>query len=397
MIVHIVPALFGPDGVIGGAERYALELARHMAARTPTKLVSFGDAERTERIGDLAVGVIGDPWYVRGQRSNPFSMALFSELREADVVHCHQQHVLASSMAALICRLSGRRVFVSDLGGGGWDISAYISTDRWYHGHLHISEYSRRCFGHEARPDAHVILGGVDIEKFSPDDAVQRDRMVLFVGRILPHKGINDLINALPEGLSLEIVGQPGDPRYLNDLHRLAASKPVIFRHDCDDRALIDAYRRAMCVVLPSVYRTMYGDETRVPELLGQTLLEGMGCGTPAICTDVASMPEVVEDGVSGFVVSPNDPAALGQAIRWLVDHPAEGVEMGRAARARVLKKFTWDQVVARCLSIYRSPCGPSSSAVAGSAAAHSTMQSPAVELGSAESAENYSTRPDAS
>lgn len=124
MIVHIVPALFGPDGVIGGAERYALELARHMAARTPTKLVSFGDAERTERIGDLEVGVIGDPWYVRGQRSNPLSMALFSELREADVVHCHQQHVLASSMAALICRFSGRRVFVSDLGGGGWDISA---------------------------------------------------------------------------------------------------------------------------------------------------------------------------------------------------------------------------------------------------------------------------------
>jgi glycosyltransferase involved in cell wall biosynthesis len=372
MIVHIVPALFGPGGVIGGAERYALELARYMAVRTPTKLVSFGNAERTERIGDLAVGVIGDPWYVRGQRSNPLSMALFSELREADVVHCHQQRVLASSMAAVVCRLLGRRVFVSDLGGGGWDISAYVSTDRWYHGHLHISEYSRRCFGHETRRDAHVILGGVDVEKFSPDDAVQRDRTVLFVGRILPHKGINDLINALPEGIGLEIVGQPDDPRYLSDLHRLAAGKPVMFRHDCDDRALIEAYRRAMCVVLPSVYRTMYGDETRVPELLGQTLLEGMGCETPAICTDVASMPEIVEDRVSGFIVSPNDPAGLGQAIRRLVDHPAEAVKMGRAARARVLEKFTWDQVVSRCLSIYRSPCGPSSP-VAGSAAAHPT------------------------
>ena len=52
-----------------------------------------------------------------------------------------------------------------------------------------------------------------------------------------------------------------------------------------------------------------------MPELLGQTLIEGMACGTPAICTDVASMPEVVEDGVTGFVVPPNDPAYLGAKL----------------------------------------------------------------------------------
>jgi len=52
-----------------------------------------------------------------------------------------------------------------------------------------------------------------------------------------------------------------------------------------------------------SSYKTADGLVTRVPELLGQTLLEGMACATCAICTDVASMPEVVEDGVSGFVV----------------------------------------------------------------------------------------------
>jgi glycosyltransferase involved in cell wall biosynthesis len=80
-----------------------------------------------------------------------------------------------------------------------------------------------------------------------------------------------------------------------------------------------------------------------------------MACGTPAVCTDVASMPEVVEDGVTGFVVPPNDPAALGAKLTWLVEHRRESAEMGRAARRRVLDKFTWGAVVRRCMEIYSS------------------------------------------
>src|SRR6266849_10311540 len=127
-ILHIVPALFDSKlGVLGGAERYAFELARQMAEEIPTRLVTFGDREHQETVGRLEIRVMGNTRYVRGQRQNPFSGALFRELSKATVVHCHQQHILASSLAALACRLRGRRVFVSDLGGGGWDISAYIS------------------------------------------------------------------------------------------------------------------------------------------------------------------------------------------------------------------------------------------------------------------------------
>ena len=359
-VLHIVPALFGPDGIIGGGERYALELAKQMAVCTPTRLVAFGDAERTQTIGALAIRVIGNSWYVRGQRTNPISLSLLSEIRHADVIHCHQQHVLASSVSALFCRLSGRRVFVSDFGGGGWDISAYLSTDRWYDGHLHISEYSRRLFGHTMNPAAHVILGGVDTIKFSPNDSLKRGQTVLFVGRLLPHKGINDLINALPQDMSLEIIGPAGDLRFLNDLHRLSAGKRIAFRHNSDDDALVNAYRRAMCIALPSVHRTMYGDETQVPELLGQTLLEGMACGAPGICTEVASMPEIVQDGVNGFIVPPGDPFTLGKRIAWLAEHPSEALKMGRSARRRILEKFTWPQVVRRCLSIYEATMGTS-------------------------------------
>jgi glycosyltransferase involved in cell wall biosynthesis len=172
---------------------------------------------------------------------------------------------------------------------------------------------------------------------------------------MLPHKGIDSLIQAIPAGMRLEIIGTRYDPRYEKDLLKLADGKNVVFRQRCDDAALVDAYRRALCIVLPSVYRTMYGEESNVPELLGQTLLEGMACGIPAICTNVASMPEVVQDQVTGFVVPPNDPASLQKKILWLRDHPDEVRSMGDAGRRRVLEKFTWPAVVRRCLAIYRA------------------------------------------
>src|SRR5439155_16371755 len=128
--------------------------------------------------------------------------------------------------------------------------------------------------------------------------------------------------------------------------------------HDCDDAELVRAYRRALCVVLPSVYRSCYGQESKVPELLGQTLLEGMACGTPAICTNVASMPEVVTDRETGFIVPPNDPATLRERLGWLRDHPADAAVLGMSARQRVLDRFTWPRVVERCLATYTGLLG---------------------------------------
>jgi glycosyltransferase involved in cell wall biosynthesis len=66
-------------------------------------------------------------------------------------------------------------------------------------------------------------------------------------------------------------------------------------------------------------------------------------------------MPEVVDDGVTGFVVPPHDVTALRQKLVWLRDHRHESAEMGRAARRRVLEKFTWPRVVRRCLEIYNA------------------------------------------
>src|SRR5947208_17073893 len=102
-----------------------------MAENVPTKLLSFCPNGSEETICSLKVKVLGNVHFVRGQRTNPISLPLFNAVRNADVMHCHQQHVVASSVAAATCRLTSRKVFVSDLGGGGWDVSGYLSTDRW--------------------------------------------------------------------------------------------------------------------------------------------------------------------------------------------------------------------------------------------------------------------------
>jgi glycosyltransferase involved in cell wall biosynthesis len=351
-VLHLVPALFGRGGVVGGAERYSLELARHMAGVVPTRLATFGERSEERAIGDLDVRILA-AWHVRGQRTNPWSAGIFAEIARADVVHCHQQHVLMSSTAAAFCRATGRPVFATDLGGGGWDISAYTSTDGWFDGHLHISEYSRRVFGHDGNRRARVILGGVDTDTFAPDGTRPRDGGALFVGRLLPHKGVADLVAALPAGMRLDLIGPPANAAYLDLLKERAAGKDVRFRHDCDDAELVDAYRRALCTVLPSVYRAPDGTETKVPELLGQTLLESMACATPVICTRVASMPEIVEDGRTGFVVEPGDHRTLSERLQWLASHPIEAASMGAAGRETVVARFQWNQVVRRCLDAY--------------------------------------------
>lgn len=352
-VVHFVPALFGRAGVFGGAERYAYELAKTMAGKTRTTLVSFGARDDAFRDGALDVRVIGQPIRVRGQVENPFSFRIVPWLVRADVVHCHQRQIFTSTFCAVVGRVVRRPVFVTALGGGGWDISAYVRTDRLFRGHLHISQYAETIERHPRGTRTRVILGGVDTEKFSPDASVTREPAALFVGRLLPHKGVDVLVRAVNPDTTTWLVGTEAVPRYREDLERFAIGKRVEFLSGLDDAAVIERYRRASVLVLPSVYRTLYGDETPVPELLGQTLIEAMACGTPVIGSNVASLPEIIEDGVTGFLVPPNDPDALNERIQWLLADAARAAEMGRRARERVLARFTWNAVVERCLVAY--------------------------------------------
>ena len=209
---------------------------------------------------------------------------------------------MMSSIAAAVCRITRRRVFARISGGGGWDISAYVSTDRWFHGHL-LSSIQPRDFRPPTEPSSRVVSGlGRNGEVPLRMRRSLETEGSSNVGRLLPHKGVSDLIAALPEGMSLDIVGpapngvegSSNDRCYYEQLKEQARGKRVRFRHDCDDRLLIEAYRRAMCVVLPSVYRAPDGTETKVPELPWTNAARGDGLRTPVNLHQRGEPPEIV-------------------------------------------------------------------------------------------------------
>jgi glycosyltransferase involved in cell wall biosynthesis len=80
-----------------------------------------------------------------------------------------------------------------------------------------------------------------------------------------------------------------------------------------------------------------------------------MACGAPVIGSSVGGIPEVIADGITGFLTPAGDVRALAEGIKWLREHPGEAAKMGAAGRQRILEKFTWPRVVQRCLEIYRS------------------------------------------
>jgi|HubBroStandDraft_3_1064219.scaffolds.fasta_scaffold15622_3 glycosyltransferase involved in cell wall biosynthesis len=360
-VAVVYPIPFGEEGTFGGGERYALELARALARRVPTRLLTFGAHGGERCLDGLSIRTYQPLLYVQGARLNPLSLRFLGALRDADVVHCVSWNTLVTDFAILAARALGKRVFVTDVGGGaGVTLNRWLPLARLVDGFLLIAPQGGEQF-ERFRGKWGILYGGVDLDRYRPDPALGR-RGVLFVGRILPHKGINYLVEAIEPGVPLRIVGRAYDAEFLALLRRLAAGKDVTFVTDASDEEVIREYQSCAVSVLPSVYKTVYGDTTEVPELLGFTALEAMACGAPVLATNVCALPEVVVDGVTGFLVSPNDSGALRARIRRLLDDPGEAARLGAAARRRVAEQFTWERTARRCLEAYASaaPAGRS-------------------------------------
>jgi glycosyltransferase involved in cell wall biosynthesis len=258
-------------------------------------------------------------------------------------------------MAAVIARIAGQRLAVTDhgLGGGGWG----GLLPRLFDHFLTVSRHSAQTL--RAPPaKTTVIYGGANPHRFFPDSAERRSG-VLFVGRLTPHKGVDRLIRALPAGAELTCVGtgghdpQPPESGYGQLLHRLASGRPVTFAGEVAEHELPVLYRRAQVVVLPSVHRTCYGREVKISELLGLTVIEAMASGTPVVCSRLGGLPEVVQDGTTGFLVTPGDVDELHDRIATLLDDPRLAARMGSNARELALDRFTWHACAARCLAVY--------------------------------------------
>lgn len=360
-VIHTSPTYFGDRSIVGGGERYSFELGRAMAEYVPTTFVSF--AQRGQRLqhGPLQVVLLPCPRFFLRRPLHAWSPLLPVLLSRTDIVHAHQFPTPATDVVILSALLRrSTRVFLTDHGGATpYSLGHHLHMERLAGGVLFVSEFSRNLWQQSGRSfkRGEVIYAGVNEQRFSPLlSSETRSGMVLYVGRLLPHKGIDYLIQAIDEKLRLEIVGRAYSPAYYDYLRQLAEGKPVLFHTAVTDDELIEKYRRSSVVVLPSVYKDCYGNWHGNAELLGLTLLEAMACGTPVVCTNVGGMPEVVLPGETGYMVPPNDPSALRDALHAIADHPGEIKRMGAAARDHILARFTWRHVVQRCLTSYAQP-----------------------------------------
>jgi glycosyltransferase involved in cell wall biosynthesis len=364
-IVHVAPTPFGAGGLLGGGERYPVELARALARHAEVDLVTFGPRPGVvrERSG-LRVRTLRPVGHARGHPVHPLAPQLPFVLDGADVVHTHHTRSAPSRVAAVAARLRGQRLVTTDhgLGGGGWLGLLPGLFDRF----LTVSRFSASVLGVPAAR-TRVVYGGADPQRFSPDPDTVRAG-VLSVGRLTPHKGIDRLIGALPDGARLTVAGTGGhDPRppgrdYPLLLRRLARGKDVVFAGAVPDADLPALHRGAAVFVLPTVKRDCYGRSFAISELLGLSVLEAMASGTPVIASRLDALPEVVRDGETGFLVTPGDVAELRERVAQLLGDRALAARMGQRGRELVLEQFTWEACAQRCLAAYEELVPPRAS-----------------------------------
>lgn len=347
-VCHVSPTYFAPESVLGGGERYAEELARAMGRVTPVKLVAFGPRALREQIGPHFERVILASW--TRDPMTPFSPRLWAELEGADIVHCHQHQVLPTFLACGWARGRGRAAFITDLGGGGWTPGYHADPARWARALLPLSAYAASGVPSPPCP-VRVIGGGVDLAGLPMRSALEHDGSVVFLGRVLPHKGLHFLLEAMPPERPLHVLGTVADPAYRSRLEGLARGKQVHFHTGLDDEAVRAYLRRAMALVHPTPVDRQ--GSAGAFELFGLALVEAMASGCPVVASNVASLPEIVVDGETGRLVPPNQPEAIRQAVEELAADPERWRAMAQAARTRVEAQLTWDHVVERCLAAY--------------------------------------------
>jgi D-inositol-3-phosphate glycosyltransferase len=214
----------------------------------------------------------------------------------------------------------------------------------------------------------HVISPGVDTDRFHPIPAAHAKerigicpdrRMILFVGRIEPLKGIDHLLEAiarvvdrLPElrnGLCVPIIG--GEPNRIDEddemvrlqelRERLGIRDVVTFLGSKNQDTLQYYYSAAEMVVMPSDY-----------ESFGMVALEAMACGTPVVASDVGGLAFLVKDGQTGHRVPAGDKEALADRIAQLLTDELSRRRIGQRA-ACWAESYAWPNIADRIENVY--------------------------------------------
>lgn len=213
-----------------------------------------------------------------------------------------------------------------------------------------------------------VIPPGVDTGKFypiPPDEAKEFigvppcGRMILFVGRIEPLKGLDVLLESIAQmrardvseeyRFCLVVIGGEADGNDMSaEMNRIQALREqsglqdlVAFLGKRSQDTLPYYYSAAEVVVVPSHY-----------ESFGMVALEAMACGTPVVASQVGGLAYLVQDGQTGYTVPVDDPAALADRLLSLLSNPGLRQRMGETA-VETARGYAWQRIANKVIAVY--------------------------------------------
>jgi glycosyltransferase involved in cell wall biosynthesis len=206
-------------------------------------------------------------------------------------------------------------------------------------------------------PEPLLCTHFVNTDRFAPDETARAevrgrlgagDRFVaLLVGQLIPGKGVDVAVRALgrlPGSVVLWVAGEGPEADRLRALAEgLGLGDRVRFLGMCRD--VTPLMQAADCLACPSVWH----------EAAGLVNIEALACGLPVVASAIGGIPEIVDDGRTGFLVPAGDGDALAGAIRRLLDDPEARAAMGRAARATALERYSHHALIPEYLEMYRS------------------------------------------
>jgi len=196
-------------------------------------------------------------------------------------------------------------------------------------------------------PDTPIVefMAWTDISSFwsagsQVTSVTSKQLTVVYVGVLIPRKGLTHLITAFAQVVGrvpaseLHIIGRPENPDYFQFLKQQVTeqglSEKVIFLPEMPQQELCYKVAQSTVLVLPSL-----------SEGLGRVLIEAMAATTPVIGTTVGGIPDIIQDGLTGFLVPPGDADALAEKMIYLLENPSEVLAMGQRGREFVQSYFS--------------------------------------------------------
>lgn len=362
-VLHIIKGLG-----LAGAEKHLIALLSGLRERgVDARLLLW--VSPTQHAADIVAaadqhGIPLERWIMPSLFAPRFFFKLARYLRQQkpDIVHTHLVH--AETYAIPAARLAGvryvvnsshnddpfRRRFVFRL--RGWLL--WRLTNRG----IAISEAVKQFLiqiEHAPAAKIEVIYYGLEAQPIPASGSLRAELglppetpLIGSVCRLVPQKGIAYALDAM----AILAERDPqwhyvilGDGVLKNDLmtqtHRLGLVERVHFLGWRTD--VLELMAQLDIFVAPSLW-----------EGFGLVFLEAMAAGKPIVSTRVSCIPEVVEDGVSGLLVPPENAAALAQAVARLLDDPDLARNMGAAGRQRLAEKFSQQHMVEQTLAVYQ-------------------------------------------